>query len=462
MLERLIQFFQERSPDQLARDALDVFIVYYLIYRALLVVRGTRALQVGVGLVAIFLLYVVAQRLQLVTVMNILGALISSIILVVIVIFQNDIRRGLMRLGRGANFGGGTRTAEAQVIDEVVDAATELARHRMGAIITFEKEANLDEFVDQNHKGIDMDAQVSKELLVSLFVPEAMNKLHDGAVIIRHLRIAKAGVFFPMSHGRKLDAKYGSRHRAALGITEETDTVVVVVSEERGTISYCFGGNIVPAVPVQELRRLLDAALNPKRKRQKAKPRPSGAPASKASSDRKPLREAPATTTAEDDAPKSIRRPSTAEADAPSSRRPRISAESESPPPLRPREEETPSTPPPPPLRKSKPSDDEGTPAPLRRRVSDSDAPPPLRRSTSDSEPPPPLRRSIATEETENEPPVAGPAGPGTPLPVAPQPKLLEAAPADTTPVPLSRRPSALTRDEDEDPQSEPNPGGTH
>ncbi|MCA9642392.1 MAG: diadenylate cyclase, partial [Myxococcales bacterium] len=195
MLERLVAYFTDRTWVQLGRDFLDVSIVYYLFYRALLVVRGTRAIQVGFGLGAVLLLYVVAQRLQLETVINILGALISSMILLVVVVFQNDIRRGLMRLGRGATWTG-TRNAETRVIDDVVEAATELARHRMGAIICFEKDANLDEFVEQSHNGIDLDAQVSRELLVSLFIPEGTNKLHDGAIIIRNLRIAKAGVFF--------------------------------------------------------------------------------------------------------------------------------------------------------------------------------------------------------------------------------------------------------------------------
>src|SRR5439155_17556099 len=132
---------------------------------------------------------------------------------------------------------------ESRVIDEVVSAATELARHRMGALICFEQEANLDEFVVG--QGTAIDAAVQRELLVSIFIPEGVNKLHDGAVIIRDLRIAKAGVFFPMPDSRVLDPSFGSRHRAALGITEETDAVVVVVSEERGTISFCFNGNIV-------------------------------------------------------------------------------------------------------------------------------------------------------------------------------------------------------------------------
>jgi hypothetical protein len=149
------------------------------------------------------------------------------------------------------------------VIDEVVEAATELARHRIGALITFEQDANLDEFVGTN-KGKTLDAHVSSELLVSLFVPEGVNKLHDGSVVIRNYRIAKAGVFFPMPEGRVMDQSFGSRHRAALGITEETDAVVVIVSEERGTISFCFNGNIATNLDGPKLHAMLQAIFSPK------------------------------------------------------------------------------------------------------------------------------------------------------------------------------------------------------
>jgi hypothetical protein len=160
-----------------------------------------------------------------------------------------------MRVGARAFFGGIARQQESRVIDEVVAAVTELARHRMGALICFEQDANLDEFVVG--QGTVIDASVQRELLVGLFVPESVNKLHDGAVVIRNLRIAKAGVFFPMPDTKVLDKSLGSRHRAALGISEETDAVIVVVSEERGTISFCFNGNIVPNLDGASLRHAL-------------------------------------------------------------------------------------------------------------------------------------------------------------------------------------------------------------
>jgi diadenylate cyclase len=342
MLDSLHSFFEGRTLVQLARDALDIFLVYYIVYRALLVLRGTRAMQVGMGLAMVFVLYIVAQVLQLVTVLNIMGALISSMILIIVVVFQNDIRRGLQRVGSRAWFGGMMRSQESKVIDAVVEAATDLARHRIGALITFEQDANLDEFVGV-HKGHTLDAQVSRELLVTLFVPEGVNKLHDGSVVIRNYRIAKAGVFFPMPEGRVVDESFGSRHRAALGITEETDAVVVIVSEERGTISFCFNGNIASNLDGAKLRTMLEAIFSPKVRRKSRKaPAKAGAgdtPLSRRSTDVPASRRVA-------DAPESVkRRPSEpeighprislAEPD-PSPARPRVRPTSDAPPPLRP------------------------------------------------------------------------------------------------------------------------------
>lgn len=263
MPEAIARYLANRTSLELVRDVVDVVVVYYVFYRLLLVARGTRAMQVAAGLAIVAGLYVVAKAVGLVTITSLVGSLLQSIILVIVVVFQNDIRRALQRVGSRAFFGSFTRTQETAVIDEVVEAARELARHRMGAIIAFEQDANLDEFVGQN-KGIDLDAKVTSELLVALFVPEGTNKLHDGSVVIRNLRVAKAGVFYPMPEGRVFDSSFGSRHRAALGITEETDAVVVVVSEERGTISFCFNGNIASDLGAEQLRDMLLSIMSPK------------------------------------------------------------------------------------------------------------------------------------------------------------------------------------------------------
>ncbi len=255
MLEGLLHLFKPRPWGDIVTDVVDIIVVAYLVYRALLVLRGTRAMQMGTGLGIIFLVYVAAKYAGFVTLYNLLSTLLSSIILIIVVVFQNDIRRGLMRVGAGTFFSRLGGQHETKVVDEVVAAATELARHRMGALICFEQDANLDEFVVS--QGTTIDAAVQRDLLVSLFVPEGVNKLHDGAVVIRNLRVAKAGVFFPMPEAKGLDKSLGSRHRAALGITEETDAVVVVVSEERGTISFCFNGNIISNLDGASLRQAL-------------------------------------------------------------------------------------------------------------------------------------------------------------------------------------------------------------
>ncbi len=272
MLEGLLHLFARRPWTQVGIDLLDVFAVSWVFYRVLLVLRGTRAMQMGAGLGLILVLYAAARWAGLVTLLDLLSTLLSSFILIVVVVFQNDIRRGLMRVGSPAFLGGFGRAQESRVIDEVVAAVTELARHRMGALITFEQDANLAEFVVG--QGIPLDAAVTRELLVSLFVPESVNKMHDGAVVIRNLRVASAGVFFPMPEQRVVDPSLGSRHRAALGITEETDAVVVVVSEERGTISFCFNGNIVSNLDGPSLKQALLGLFGRKARRKALAPRP--------------------------------------------------------------------------------------------------------------------------------------------------------------------------------------------
>ncbi len=269
MFDGLNQLFAPRPMLQIAIDLLDILIVAYLVYRVLLVLRGTRAMQMGIGLLFVGGIYVIGRWMGLVTLTTLLSTLLSSIILVIVVVFQNDLRRGLMRAGRPL-LGGLVRNDETKVIEEVVAACTELARLRYGAIITWERDANLDEFVVG--PGTPIDAQVTRELLVSIFIPVGENKLHDGSVIIRNLRIAQAGVFFPMPEKLGLDKKFGSRHRAAIGITADTDAVAIVVSEERGTIMFCFQENHVDNVTPEALRNLLRHYETPRKLRKATAP----------------------------------------------------------------------------------------------------------------------------------------------------------------------------------------------
>ncbi len=256
MLEGLRHLIASGRPlTEVLRDVVDILIVAFIMYRALLVLKGTRAMQMGIGFVAFGVLYLVAKHGELATLMSVLSWLASSAILVVVVVFQNDIRRALIRVGQKAWFSRG-HDAQQRVIDEVVAASTELARHRMGALMCLERDANVLEFVKSD--GITLDAEVTRELLVSLFIPEAVNKTHDGAVLIRNLKISRAGMFLPMPETTKVaDPTLGSRHRAAIGITEETDCVVIVVSEERGTITLCFPNGMVQNVDGASLQKAL-------------------------------------------------------------------------------------------------------------------------------------------------------------------------------------------------------------
>jgi uncharacterized protein (TIGR00159 family) len=263
VLEGLLTLFHARSPLLLARDLLDIAIVAYAVYRLLFLLRGTRAMQVGLGLALIVLVYIVAQKAGLATAYTLLDRFLASFLLLVVVIFQADIRRALMRVGNRPFLLRWRKAEETTAVEEVIHAAALLAQRRIGALIVFEREASLDDFVAQ---GTVLDAEVSRELLYTTFLPGYENPLHDGAVIIKNARVWKAGAFLPLTGNPTLDRTLGTRHRAALGISEETDAVVVIVSEERGQISLCFNGNIVRGLNEQSLRQALYGLFYTKRK----------------------------------------------------------------------------------------------------------------------------------------------------------------------------------------------------
>lgn len=279
-----------QSPWRIVADVADVLVVAWLIYRLLLLVRGTRAMQIAVGLALVFVVHHLARRMMLVTLSTILDAMLGTIVVLVVVLFQNDIRRLLARVGARPFFRAAERRRDVHAVEEVVKAAGALAQKKIGALIVFERDASLEEFCQQ---GTAIDAEVSKEILYSMFVPSHENPLHDGAVIVRDGRIWQAGVFLPLTGSLKLDRSLGTRHRAAIGITEETDAVVVVVSEERGAISMCFNGNMARDLDAHSLRQALLGLFTTAPKRPPTSratdatgrrslappaPRPSGAP----------------------------------------------------------------------------------------------------------------------------------------------------------------------------------------
>lgn len=250
---------------RIVADVIDVFLVAFLVYRVLLLVRGTRAMQMALGLGLVFVAYQLARIIGLVTLYTLLDSLLTYIVLLVVVLFQNDIRRVLARVGAQPFLRGVAQQREIHAIEEVVKAAAVMSQHKIGALIVFERDASLVEFVQQ--EGTLVDAAISKELLLSLFVSSADNPNHDGAVVIRDSRIWQAGVFLPIAGSPKLDRSLGTRHRAAIGISEETDAVVVVVSEERGAISLCFNGNMARDLDAGSLRQALLGLFQATRKK---------------------------------------------------------------------------------------------------------------------------------------------------------------------------------------------------
>ncbi len=244
---------------------LDLIIVFYLVYVLLLLVRGTRTVPMALGLLLLVILYLVSRYLSLATTYMLLDQLMDVAVIFALIIFQDDIRRALARMGRFAWF---SKAQESQVLDEVVRTASTLASKRIGALIVFEREASLNEFIDG---GTTLDATVSRELIYTIFIPRMENPLHDGAVIIKNYRLSQAGAVLPLTTNPQIDKSLGTRHRAALGITEETDAVSIVVSEERGTISLCFGGLISKNLEVKALRKALSGLFSKEKIRERRK-----------------------------------------------------------------------------------------------------------------------------------------------------------------------------------------------
>ena len=235
------------------RDLLDIAIVSILIYEVLKLIRGTRAAQmaVGAGLVVVLLFF--SQAAQLETVNWLIRNMVGYIVFAAIVIFQSDIRRALAHFGQAPFFRLLAKTeGTEEVIEEIVVAASMLAGQRVGAIIAVEREIGLRNYIEG---GIPLDARVTYDLLVAIFQPTS--PLHDGAVIIHEERIAAAACFLPLTVNPRLGRELGSRHRAAIGLTEESDAVAVVVSEETGVISLVLDGRIDREVTPDELRSRL-------------------------------------------------------------------------------------------------------------------------------------------------------------------------------------------------------------
>ena len=243
-----------------ARDIVDILLVTLGIYWLLLLIRGTRAVQMLVGLVVLVAASLASQVFQLITLGWILDNFLASAVLIFIVIFQNDIRRALAQMGRGF-FRPSSAREELQFVEEVVRGIQRLAENRVGSLVVVERETVLG---DQIEAGTKIDAEVSKDLLVSIF--QSASPLHDGAVLIQQGRVAAAGCILPLTLRDDLPEGVGTRHRAAVGITEETDALVIVVSEETGAISVVLGGEMRSGLTPSELRTVLRTILSGERR----------------------------------------------------------------------------------------------------------------------------------------------------------------------------------------------------
>ncbi len=238
------------------RDVIDIAIVAYLTYRFLLLLRGTRGAQMTLGIVVLLLVYALTRYYRLHTLEWLFTNLFAYVVFTIIVLFQNEIRRGLAGIVSSSWFGRKRAGGGKEGFEEILLAATTLASKKIGALIVIERNIGLKNYAES---GITLDAVPTYDLLVTIFSPST--PLHDGAVIVQRNRIIAAGCFLPLTLDPYLSKELGTRHRAAIGITEETDAIAIIVSEETGTISAAMGGEISRNLDGAGLRDFLQAAI---------------------------------------------------------------------------------------------------------------------------------------------------------------------------------------------------------
>lgn len=235
--------------------ALEILLLAVLIYQLLVLVRGTRASQMLVGAAGVGAILLIARRGQFPVVDWMINSLLPYALFALIVIFQAEIRHVLAKIGRAITFSSSSGTAETY--DDVVMASSFFSQHKTGALMVIEREIGLRTYIES---GVAMDARVSYDLLATIFRPET--PLHDGAVIIQGDRIAAAACFLPLSMNPQLSTQMGTRHRAAIGVTEETDAIAIIVSEETGQISVAQAGHVDLAITVEQLRQRLSSLFD--------------------------------------------------------------------------------------------------------------------------------------------------------------------------------------------------------
>ena len=253
----MLEFFS--VPHLTWTAVLDIVVVAVIIYQLLVFIKGTRAVQMALGLALIVVFFYFSRWIALETVSWMVTNILPYFVFVIIVIFQHEIRRALVRFGQAPLFGGFSTINRNEFYDEIVLAVRTLTTNQTGALIVIERDIGLKTYIES---GIALDAALSYDLLVSIFNPSV--PLHDGAVIIQNRRIAAGACFLPLTVKPRLSKELGTRHRAAIGVTEETDAVAIVVSEETGAISFAHDGEMERYLDPDTLRQRLRNAFERK------------------------------------------------------------------------------------------------------------------------------------------------------------------------------------------------------
>ncbi|MEH7546088.1 diadenylate cyclase [Neobacillus bataviensis] len=258
--------FADLSIWKYLASIVDIALVWYVIYKLINVIRGTKAVQLLKGILVILLVRVVSEWLGLITLSWMMQQAINWGFLAVIIIFQPELRRALEQLGRGRFFSrSSTQDDDNQekTVEAIVKATDYMAKRRIGALISIERETGMSDYIET---GIRLNSNISSELLINIFIPNT--PLHDGAVIIQKNNVSAAACYLPLSESPFISKELGTRHRAALGISEVTDSLTVIVSEETGGISLTKNGELHRDLKVEELKELLtrEMLIHPKDK----------------------------------------------------------------------------------------------------------------------------------------------------------------------------------------------------
>ena len=257
-----MSYFTDSTWHDWLKDVIDVAIVSFIIYKMFLLVRGTRAVQLLKGIFVLVAIWSISTWFNLYTLKWLMNQMFTFGIVTVLILFQPELRRVLEQLGRGKMFSRSyslDRDAVNDQIDEVIKAVQHMAKRKIGALIVFERMTGLTELTES---GIQLESQISSELLINIFTPNT--PLHDGAVIIRGSQITAAGCYLPLSENPFISKELGTRHRAAIGVSEVSDALSVVVSEETGQVSLSINGMIVRDIKEESLISKLFEELTPK------------------------------------------------------------------------------------------------------------------------------------------------------------------------------------------------------